>query len=117
MTNDSKLEPSAAPKRRPPNAGKGRAKGTPNKTTASVKAALVEAFDKMGGVPSLVRWAKQNETEFYKLWTKMLPTEVSGPNGGPIQMERLSEGISGLPAERRAAIRDMIKAEMEGRQK
>lgn len=63
----------------------GRKKGSLNKTTASVKAALSEAFDKRGGVPALLTWAKDNETEFYRLWSKMIPVEVTGENGGPIE--------------------------------
>jgi hypothetical protein len=58
------------------NEGKGRAKGVPNKTTKAVKEALQEAFDKLGGVTALATWAKNEPTEFYKLWAKMLPTEV-----------------------------------------
>lgn len=61
---------------KPPNAGMGRPKGAVNKTTASVKAALEEAFNGMGGVPSLMAWAEKEPAEFYKLWVKMLPTEV-----------------------------------------
>lgn len=79
--------------RTPPNAGKGRPKGTPNKTTASVKAALVEAFQKRGGVPALVRWAKENETEFYKLWGKLAPHEVTGEGGGPLGIRVIFEDL------------------------
>lgn len=61
--------------------GGGRAKGTPNKVTASVKAALVEAFDLMGGVESLVEWGKKNRTEFYKLWGRLVPVEVKNADG------------------------------------
>lgn len=66
----------------------GRQKGSVNKTTASVKAALTQAFDKHGGVPALLRWAKSNETEFYRLWSKLVPTEVQmgGKNGGPLRV-------------------------------
>lgn len=58
----------------------------PNKSTASVKAALSEAFDKRGGVPSLLAWAEAEPTEFYRLWSKMIPAEVemSGKGGGPL---------------------------------
>lgn len=56
----------------------GRQKGTPNKTSASVKAALAQAFDEGGGVPALVKWMKDNRTEFYKIWSRLLPTEVKG---------------------------------------
>lgn len=54
----------------------GRKKGTPNKLTRSVKLALDESFTKMGGVAALVRWGKDNPTEFYKLWAKILPVEA-----------------------------------------
>lgn len=57
----------------------GRAKGTPNKSTASVKAALTQAFEDMGGVDSLVEWGQENQTEFYKLWSKLLPSQLSQP--------------------------------------
>lgn len=76
-------------KRLPPNAGKGRPKGSLNKTTKSVKEALVAAFEKRGGVDSLVKWAKENETEFYKLWGRLAPTEVSGPDGNPIAVQHI----------------------------
>ena len=56
------------------NRGKGRIKGVPNKTTKAVKDALQEAFDGLGGVDALIVWAKTEQTEFYKLWTKLLPT-------------------------------------------
>ncbi len=71
----------------------GRKKGTPNKSTAAVKAALEEAFEKMGGVPALLRWGKSDPAEFYKLWAKLLPTQVNhaGSDGGPIQV------ITGVP--------------------
>lgn len=69
---------------RPPNAGKGRVKGSLNKTTASVKAALIAVYAARGGDKALKTWAEANETEFYKLWGRMLPQEVSGPDGGPI---------------------------------
>lgn len=55
----------------------GRKKGTPNKTTMEVKAALLEAFDDLGGVESLVAWATENPTEFYKLWAKVMPVQMT----------------------------------------
>lgn len=59
------------------NAGKGRPKGSVNKSTAAVKDALNAAFQGMGGVDRLQTWAQANETEFYKLWVKMLPQDVN----------------------------------------
>lgn len=54
----------------------GRPKGASNKTTRAVKEALAEAFEKLGGVESLVEWGMVERTEFYKLWVKILPTEI-----------------------------------------
>lgn len=54
----------------------GRKKGTPNKATVAVKEALVSAFNDLGGVDALTRWGIDNQTEFYKLWSKILPQEI-----------------------------------------
>ena len=76
MSEDSrKVGESAEPKRHGAR-GIGRQKGVPNKSTRAVKEALQEAFEGLGGVPSLIAWAKEEPTEFYKLWTKLLPAEV-----------------------------------------
>lgn len=65
--------------------GAGRPKGAKNKTTRAIKEALAEAFEKLGGVPFMVEWAKANPGEFFKLWVKMLPLELTGQGGGDIQ--------------------------------
>lgn len=63
------------------NAGKGRKKGVPNKTTASVKEAFLLAHQGIGGAPALTAWAKENQTEFYKLLARLIPTEVAAGEG------------------------------------
>ena len=69
----------------------GRKPGTPNKITKGVREALTVAFDRVGGVAALVRWGKENPTEFYKLWGKLLPQQVkqelTGANGGAVQVD------------------------------
>lgn len=55
----------------------GRKKGTPNKSTTAVKNALIEAFDKLGGVDALTKWGQDEPTEFYKLWVKVLPVQTN----------------------------------------
>lgn len=71
----------------------GRTRGTPNRTTAACKEALSLAFDGIGGVAALRTWAKANQTQFYKLWSKMLPQEVTGENGGPLQVRVVFEEV------------------------
>lgn len=55
----------------------GRVAGTPNKFTANVKQAFVEAFEKLGGVDALVTWGKRNPTEFYRLVSKIIPIDMN----------------------------------------
>ena len=71
----------------------GRQKGTPNKSTAAVKAALLKAFSKLGGVPALVAWGKDNRGEFYKLWAKLLPTEIKNADGEPFKVQAVTEVV------------------------
>ena len=71
---------------RPPNAGKGRVAGVPNKLTKSAREAFQLAFEGMGGYPKLQAWALDNPTEFYKLYARLIPVEHVGDGGaGPIQ--------------------------------
>jgi hypothetical protein len=63
----------------------GRQKGTPNKATVAVKEALQAAFDGLGGASRLQTWAEDNQTEFYKLWVKMLPQDVNANVAATVQ--------------------------------
>ena len=73
----------------------GRQKGTPNKSTAAVKAALLKAFSKLGGVPALVAWGKDNRGEFYKLWAKLLPCDrgIKNADGEPFKVQAVTEVV------------------------
>ena len=57
---------------------KGRPVGSVNKATQTVREAFALAFEKRGGAQALVRWADENETEFYKLAARLIPTEIQG---------------------------------------
>lgn len=58
---------------RPPNAG--RKLGQPNKLTMSAKEAFDKVFQDRGGSEALLEWSKDNPTDFYKLYGKMIPTQ------------------------------------------
>jgi hypothetical protein len=77
----SKVQGKAAP----PNAGKGRKKGVPNKTTAQLKDMILGALDQAGGIEYLTERARDPRTAsaFLTLVGKVLPMQVSGagPNG------------------------------------
>jgi hypothetical protein len=86
---DSKIGNVTETKRMPPNAGKGRPKGALNRHTTSAKEAIAIAADKLGGAERLVSWAQEdpaNERAFWAtIYPKLLPLQVSGEDGGPIQ--------------------------------
>lgn len=65
----------------------GRKAGTPNKQTKAVKQCIINAFEDIGGVQNLAKWATENQTDFYtKMWVKVMPTEITGEDGGDIQI-------------------------------
>lgn len=82
----SKVLPSA--ERKPPNAGKGRVKGVPNKTTALLKDAILEAATLAGGRDGLVGYlnqqAKNNPGPFLALVGKVLPLQIAGDKDNPV---------------------------------
>lgn len=59
------------------NQGRGRPKGSLNRTHATVRWSLIEAFRLTGGVQALVKWGKANPDLFYPMLTKLLPTELA----------------------------------------
>lgn len=71
------------------NAGKGRPKGVPNKTTTQIKEMIIAALDKSGGVKYLCEQAEKNPAAFMTLIGKVLPLQVTGEDGGPIQVTRI----------------------------
>lgn len=83
---DSKQVSSA--KRIPPAAGKGRVKGSLNKTTKTAKEAIALAAEGLGGVERLISWAKEepiNERTFWgSIYPKLLPLQVTGDADNPL---------------------------------
>src|SRR5262244_3736682 len=63
----------------------GRKKGTPNKLTADIKSMILGALQAKGGQKYLEKQADENPTAFLTLVGKILPLQVTGKDGGPIQ--------------------------------
>lgn len=66
----------------------GRKKGTANKLTVSIKDAVLEAFDTLGGASWLVSTARDNPQLMVQLLGKVIPTgvQVSGDPESPVVM-------------------------------
>ena len=61
----------------------GRAKGTPNKLTRTIKQAIEKAFEDVGGPAYLAKMAMEQPAAFMTLLGKVLPTQLehSNPDG------------------------------------
>lgn len=73
----------------------GRAKGTPNKTTALLKDAILMAATDAGGDGGLVAYltaqANSNPGPFLALLGKVLPMQITGQDGGAIVVSWLKK--------------------------
>lgn len=55
-----------------------RPKGIPNKVGAQAKENIIAVFTRIGGTAQMASWAKKNLTDFYRLYARLIPTEVTG---------------------------------------
>jgi hypothetical protein len=96
MESSNKVRENKPPK------GRGRPKGSPNKTTALVKDAILAAADTAGGKGGMAAYlasqAAQNPGPFMALLGKVLPLQVTGANGGAVIVEIVKRTYSENPA-------------------
>ena len=67
----------------------GRPKGGQNKVTVSLRDAIMNAFETMGGEAYLVRVARQNPTVFCALLARILPLQLQASREGGSQSPAL----------------------------
>lgn len=74
---------------------KGRPKGSKNRMPI-FKEAVVEVFEQLQAENPgranghFFNWAFANPTEFYKLASKLIPLQLTGENGGPIEVTEIA---------------------------
>ena len=65
----------------------------PNKVTADIKAMVLGALDRAGGEEYMLEQARSNPNAFLTLVGKVLPTQITGPNDGPVQVDARYSGL------------------------
>lgn len=53
-----------------------RPKGSKNKYGAQAKENIVAVFIRLGGTASMAEWAKEHQTDFYKMYASLAPKEI-----------------------------------------
>jgi hypothetical protein len=77
------------PKQLPP--GPGRPKGIPNKMSRIAKENIETVFFNLGGVEAMAAWARDNQTEFYRHYAKLIPLTLAGDEKNPIALKDVTD--------------------------
>ncbi len=84
-------------KRKPPRAGMGRPKGSPNKITRTVRESIEAAFHKAGSEEYLLRQAEENPVAFMALLAKLLPAQIMAEVSAGDASSALPDGFTLMP--------------------
>ncbi len=76
MVEDSKAKPKRV----------GRAKGVPNKLSSTAKENIIAVFTRLNGTAGMARWAKKHQTDFYRIYARLLPVEMEGSLNIPVTL-------------------------------
>ena len=77
----------------------GRPKGSKNKLSRNAREAFQSVYERLGGDDSLAKWAIANPDDFFKLYARLISVEVSGPDGGGINVIIQRFNANNLPVE------------------
>jgi len=64
----------------------GRERGVPNRVSASAKENIVAVFVRMGSTAGMYAWAQEHPVEFYRIYARLLPTEIKATVTLPIKV-------------------------------
>jgi hypothetical protein len=92
----------------------GRARGTQNKLTLSVKEAIERAFDNLGGASYLEHVGKTDPRTFCALLSKLLPTKLANADGSPLLAALTELTDAQLEARTARALADAQRAGLMG---
>ena len=78
----------------------GRLPGVSNKLTGAFRDAVRHVYTGLGGHANFLVWAKANETEFYRIASRLIPGEMQKGNGArnlTIIVQRYSQDPTVIP--------------------
>jgi len=58
-----------------------RTVGAKNKISGQAKENIQAVFVRLGSTAAMAEWARENRTEFYRIYARLLPIEGPGDNG------------------------------------
>jgi hypothetical protein len=64
----------------------GRQLGSKNKFGSTAKENFMAVFVRLGGTAAMAKWAADNNSEFYKLYARLIPTEVDAAISGGLTL-------------------------------
>jgi hypothetical protein len=88
----------------------GRRKGTPNQLTASIKDAIQNAFEELGGTSYLVHVGRTDPRTFCALLSRLLPTKLANADGSPLLAALTELTDAQLEARTARALQDAQRA-------
>jgi hypothetical protein len=54
----------------------GRQPGVPNRLTSAFREAVLFVYDGLGGHDAFLEWARENQTEYYRIASRLIPAEM-----------------------------------------
>ena len=75
-------------------------KGSPNKLSGLAKDNIAAVFNRLGGTANMAKWAEENQTDFYKIYARLLPVQVTGEGGAPIRFELVAPWLTAAVQQR-----------------
>lgn len=80
-----------------PRPGSGRPKGALDKGNAMIREMVVLALDQVGGTDYFARVAESHPAAFMSLIGKVMPVQIEGAGGGPVQATLIVEYVRPNP--------------------
>ena len=79
----------------------GRVPGVSNKFSGAFREAVQIVYNRLGGHTAFLEWARENQTEYYRIASRLIPGEMQEGNGAgnlTIIVQRNPEGPTARPA-------------------